>query len=328
MAGDLYSVLGVPRSADTPAIKKAYRKLAAKYHPDRNPGAANEKRFKEVASAYEVLGDEEKRTLYDEFGEDSMRSGFDAERARALRDFGYARGGTRGGGGGFGGGAVNVDLSDLFGGRGGGGDGDLGDMLGDLFRRTRSDGPGPAPAPRARRGHNTKSTVTIDFADAVKGTTLKLTSRDDGKDSLTVRIPAGADDGSRVRLKGKGGPGINGGPAGDLLLTIKVTPHKHFVRDGKDIYLDLPITVSEAYTGAQVQIPTAHGPVKLSVPQGTQSGQKMRLRGKGIVHKNKQPGDMYVRFLVVYPASDDDKIKAAIATLGAETKNPRLDIEF
>ena len=324
MARDLYRVLGVPRNADKNTIKKAYRKLAGKYHPDRNPGTDNEKRFKEVGNAYEVIGDDQKRPLYDEFGEDSLKSGFDAERARALRDFGF---GSRQGSGG-----VHVDLSDLFGGRGvGGGDGGFGDVLGDLFRRPRADRPGPAPpaSPASpKRGHNTKSTVTIDFVDAVKGTTLKLTPRDSDKESLTVRIPAGADDGNRVRLKGKGAPGVNGGPPGDLLLSIKVTPHKHFERDGKEIYLDLPITIAEAYEGAQVQVPTPHGDVKLSVPKGTQSGQKMRLRGKGIVRKNKKPGDMYLRFLVVYPSSDDVGVKLAIAKLGAHTENPRSKIEF
>jgi len=323
---DLYSLLGVSKRASQGEIKKAYRKLAGKFHPDRNPGAANERRFKQVTGAYEVLGDNEKRQLYDEFGDASLQSGFDAEKARAMRDFGFGGfvGGDRGG-------RTAVDLNDLFGG-GGAAPGGFGDMLGDLFRRTRTQ---PSAAGRTsgrveqqQRGHDTKSTVTIDFKDAVLGTTLRLTPSSSQGDPITVRIPPGANDGSRVRVKGKGGAGAGGVPAGDLLLSIKVRPHKHFTRDGVDLYVDLPITVAEAFHGAHVRVPTPFGEVKLKVPQGAQSGQQMRLRGKGVKKKKKADGDLYVRFLVRYPNADNSAVGDAIDVLAEHMEDPRGELDF
>ena len=312
---DLYSVLGVSKGASEQEVKKAYRRLASELHPDKNPGATTEQRFKEVTGAYEVLGDKDKRALYDEFGEVSLRAGFDADAARAARNFGGFGGGHPGQGG------VNFDVGDLFGGDGGGG---FGDMLGDLFRRTRGPGAGQ---PRAQRGHDTISNVTVSFAHAVKGTTLKLSPRGGGE-VMTVRIPAGADDGSRVRVRGKGGLGAHGAPPGDMLLVIAVEPHPHFTRDGDDLHLDLPITLSEAYSGGQVVVPTPHGEVKLTVPARVQSGQKMRLRGKGVARKGKPVGDLYVRFMVEYPSSADEAVAAAIETLDGYQQDPRRDLDF
>ncbi len=313
---DLYSLLGVSRGASAQEIKKSYRKLASELHPDKNPGAANEQRFKDVTSAYEVLGDDEKRKLYDEFGEISTRPGFDAERARAAKNFG---------GFGGGGGQVPFDLSDLFGGGApqGGAPGNIGDLFGDLFGGGGARRGGPRN--RAFRGQDTLSSVKISFADAVQGTTLKLTpSR--GGDTIQVRIPPGADDGSRVRIRGKGSPGVNGGPPGDLLLEIEVVPHEHFTRDGDDLYLDLPITLVEAYQGAKIAVPTPHGEVKLTVPKGAQSGQKLRLRGKGVQRKGKPAGDLYVRFLVTYPTSD--AIAEAVEAIAGHVGSPREDLAF
>ncbi len=310
---DLYAVLGVPKSASQQEIKKAYRKLAAELHPDKNPSA--EQRFKDVTGAYEVLGDTKKRKLYDEFGDMSLRAGFDEEQARAARNFGGFRGGATPGG-------VHFDLGDLFGGAPGGG---FGDMLGDLFGRTRG-APGPARGPRrAHRGYDTSSSVKISFADAVRGTTLKLAPADGGE-PITVRIPPGASDGSKVRVRGKGGPGVAGGPAGDLAVVIEVEPHPHFRREGDDLWLDLPITLGEAYAGGQIAVPTPHGDVKLTVPKRVQSGTQMRLRGKGVRRKDKPAGDLYVRFLVVYPDRDD--IAEAVSRIEAHAQNPRGDIRF
>ncbi|MEM1030244.1 MAG: DnaJ C-terminal domain-containing protein [Myxococcota bacterium] len=316
---DLYSVLGVSRGASAGEIKKAYRKLAGEFHPDRNPGAANEQRFKDVANAYEVLGDDDKRKLYDEFGEISTRPGFDAERARAAKNFG-----------GFGGGGqVPFDLSDLFGGgrAGGGAPGNLGDLFGDLFGGGGGGGVRSGAGARARafRGQDTLSTVRISFSDAVLGTTLRLTPRSGG-DPIQVRIPPGADDGSRVRVRGKGGSGVNGGPAGDLLLEIEVERHEHFTREGDDLYLDLPVTLVEAYRGAKIDVPTPQGEVKLTVPAGTQSGQKMRLRGKGVQRRGKPAGDLYVRFLVTYPTVEE--VAEAVEAIADHVGSPREGIAF
>ena len=312
---DLYSVLGVSRSASQQEIKKAYRKLAQKLHPDKNPGAASDQRFKEVTTAYEVLGDDKRRKLYDEFGEVSMRPGFNEEAARAAKSFGGFPGG--------GGGRVHFDLGDMFGGAAGAGGpaaGGIGDLFGDLFNRR-------PPRSRGQRGHDITSTVKIGFADAVRGTTLRLTTAG-SSEAITVRIPAGADDQSRVRVRGKGGAGIGGAPPGDLLLTLDVEPHPHFTRSGDDLNLDLPITIGEAFRGAQVVVPTPHGDVKLTVPKGAQSGQKLRLRGKGVKRKDKPAGDLYVRFLVTYPAGDDPSVAEAIASLADHDADPRGDLRF
>jgi len=316
---DLYAVLGVSRGASQKEIKKAYRKLASKLHPDKNPGGGSEQRFKEVASAYDVLGDKKKRALYDEFGADSLRAGFDEERARAIKDFGGFHRSARGGRGG----GATVDFGDLFRGAGGGG-GSIGDMLGDLFGNSRG---GRQRGNQTSRGYDSTSTVSIDFADAIKGTKLKLTPRGGGE-AMTVRIPAGATDGSQLRVRGKGGPGRNGGPPGDLLLTLDVKAHKHFTRDGDDLHLELPITIAEAYHGGQVPVPTPHGEVKLTVRPLSQSGDKVRLRGKGVQRKGSSAGDLYVRFMVKYPTNEERAVSEAIEALGNLVGDPREGIEL
>lgn len=311
MAKDLYAVLGVPRDADEETIKKAFRKLAMKYHPDKNPGKANEQRFKEVNQAHEVLSDAKKRALYDEFGEESLSGNFDAERARVVRQYGGVPRGARAGGPG-------VDVQDIFGNAGG----DFGDLFGDLFGGRGRGGP------RARgpmRGQDMETSVTIDFVSAVKGTQLQLQR---GNDSVTVRIPPGANEGSRMRIPGQGSPGMGGGPAGDLLLTIHVTPHPHFKREGDDLHLEVPITLAEAYRGEKIRVPTPDGEVTLKVPPRTQSGQITRLRGKGVARKGKEPGDLYVKFIVHVPTVDDPEVAKAIDALADKVGEPRAGLHF
>ncbi|HLM76096.1 MAG TPA: DnaJ C-terminal domain-containing protein [Polyangiaceae bacterium] len=319
-------MLGVARDADEDAIKKAFRKLAMKYHPDKNPGKENEQKFKEINQAHEVLSNKEKRALYDEFGEESLSQNFDPERARLIRQYGGRRA-ARGPGGG--GGQGGFDVQEIFGGQGGfGGGGDFGDMLGDIFSRVRSGGgvPGGGPGVR-RRGQDVESAVTIDFVAAVQGTTLSLQRQDNGE-TVSVRIPPGADEGSRVRIPGQGGQAMGNAPPGDLILVIHVKPHPLFKREGDDLHLEVPITLGEAYKGAKVRVPTPTGDVTLKVPPYTQSGHVMRLRGKGVTKKGKEPGDLYVKFLVQAPTSDDPEVAKAVETIEATMTDPRGELKF
>lgn len=308
MARDLYEVLGVPKTADADAIKKAFRKLAAKHHPDRNPGKQNEDRFKEVNRANEILSDKDKRALYDEFGEDSLRQGFDADQVRMARNFGGGR--VRGQGGG------SVSFQDIF----GGGAGDFGDVFGEMFSRQQGR------QARPRRSPDMQAEVTIDFVSALKGTTVELRSTNGGE-PVTVRVPAGVSDGGKLRIAGQGA-NVPGAQPGDLLLTVKVAEHPFFKRDGDDLRLDLPITVVEAYEGAKVRVPTPDGDVTLKVQPRTQSGQVTRLRGKGVAKRGKSPGDLYVRFLVRVPDSDAPEVANAMAALREHETDPRGDLKL
>jgi curved DNA-binding protein len=316
MADDLYATLGVPKNADADVVKKAYRKLAKEIHPDKNPGNKQaEARFKQVNHAFEVLNDPKKRKLYDEFGEEGLREGFDPERVRAYQQWSQRQTRTpRGGSGG-------VRLEDLFGGSEtpGGAEG-VGDMFGDLFGRATRRRSGPQPGP------DYQSSVTLDFASAIRGATLDLQPQGAGS-PVKVRIPAGAADGSRVRIAGQGGPSPNGGPAGDLLLDIHVTPHRWFRREGDDLHLDLPITVAEGYRGAKVKVPTINGSVTLKVPERTQSGAVLRVRGKGVARKGQAAGDLYVHFLVNVPTEASPEVGALVDQLAAhQTEDLRGDI--
>ncbi len=292
MAQDLYQELGVTKSASTDEIRKAYRTLAAKLHPDRHPDdPAAEDKFKQLHQAYHVLSDPEKRKLYDEFGEVGLREGFNADAARA-----YSR---RGGGG--------ANFEDLFGGaRGAGGTGGFSDLFGDLFGGGRR---------RPRRSPDLQSEIAIEFASAVNGAELEL-ALDGGSRSVKVRIPKGAGDGDRLRVQGAGGSAAPGMPPGDLILIVKVKPPPHFTRDGLDLTLDLPITPLEAYAGAKVEVPTPSGNVTLKVPAHAQSGQLLRLREKGVARGSKL-GDLYVRFLIRMPGEDTPELRAAVEKVEA-----------
>jgi curved DNA-binding protein len=316
MAEDFYAVLGVPKNADADAIKKAYRRLAKDLHPDKNPGNKQaEARFKAVNRAFDTLGDPKKRALYDEFGEEGLREGFDADKARAYKQWARQQGGRRAGGG-VGGG---VSLEDLFGGAQGGPDNGF-EMFGDLFGRRRWRGP--------QKGPDYESEITIDFAEAVRGTTVDLRALP-GAPVVTVRIPAGANEGSRVRIAGQGGASPNGGPSGDLVLTIHVRPHPYFRREGDDLHLDLPVTLAEAYHGAKVKVPTVDGSVQLKVPPRTQSGTVMRLRGKGVARKGQAPGDLYVHFLVQVPKDESPELGKLVDQISRyQPGDPRAGISL
>jgi len=270
-----YDVLGVPRQADEAAIKKAYRKLAQASHPDRNPDDPEaEERFKQIGRAYAVLSDAEQRRAYDEFGEIALDPNFDAERARATSHMG-----------GF------NDLGSLF-----------EDLLGAAPRR-----------PRARRGADLETQLELEFLEAALGCKRRIdlrrpeTGASPASESLEVRVPVGVHDGARIRLAGKGSPGHAGGPPGDLLARVRVRPHRLFRRTGHDLQLDADVSIAEATLGTEFEVPPLDGKVMLRVPPGTDSGSKLRLRGKGIPASNGQPaGDLYVAIRIRVPKDVDE----------------------
>lgn len=316
---DLYEILGVPRTAKPDELKRAYRKLAKKYHPDVNPGNKQaEEKFKEVTAAFEVLSDEKRRRLYDEFGPDALRSGFDEKRAseyRRWRSAGAPPGAMPFDFGDFS--KVNVGDYGSF---------DFSTIFGDLF------GGGAARGGRAHRavipmqGAHAEAEVLIDLRDAVLGGERDL--RLDGR-TLRVKIPPGVTDGSQIRLGGQGAPGTHGGPAGDLFLRVRLRPHPHVRREGKDLYLDLPVTVPEAALGAEVQLPTFEGPVRLRVPPAAQGGMQLRLRGKGLPDLKGGPrGDLYAVVQVVLPPASDALQEAVRPLAELYTKDPRDGISL
>ncbi len=319
MADDLYAVLGVPKNANQDTLKKAYRKLAKDLHPDKNPGNDKaESRFKAVNHAFDVLGNESKRKLYDEFGEEGLRDGFDADKARAYRQWAGGQGRRGGGFRGGAGGAQEVNLEDLFGGASGGGSADF---FGDIFGRGR----------RARgpvKGGDLESEMSIDFASAVRGATFEL-RLNNSIEPVSVRIPPGADEGSRVRIPGHGAPSMGGGPPGDMILVLHVQPHKFFRREGDDLRVALPITLHEAYAGAKVKVPTPDGAVTLKVPPRTQTGAVLRVRGKGVARKGREPGDLYVELAVHVPTDESPEVAALVEKLSQfQPGDPRATIAF
>jgi curved DNA-binding protein len=316
---DLYEILGVSRTASTEEIKKAYRRLAKQYHPDVNPGnKAAEEKFKEVTAASEVLSDEKRRKLYDEFGADSLRTGFDekkAEEYRRWRRQGAPQGGMPFDFGDFE--TVNVGDFGAF---------DFGSIFGDLF------GGGAGRAARVRRGAvrqqgaDAQARIEISLRDAVLGAERDV--RLDGR-TLRVKIPAGVSEGSQIRLAGQGGRGSHGGAAGDLFLEVKIREHPHVRVEGKDLHVDLPVTIPEAVNGAEVRLPTFEGPVSLRVPRGAQSGTRLRLRGKGLPDLKGGPrGDLYAHVQLVLPRESDALRKATHALEGLYEGDPRAGISL
>jgi curved DNA-binding protein len=316
---DLYEILGVPRKSTGDEIKRAYRKLARKYHPDMNPGnKASEEKFKEVTAAFEVLSDEKRRKLYDEFGPDALRSGFDEKRAEEYRRW-KGEGAPAGGMPFDFGDYERVHVGDY-------GTFDFGTIFGDLFGGgaggARGRGRGRVPA----TGAHAEAEVLIDLKDAVLGAEHDL--RIDGR-TLRVKIPAGVTDGAQIRLAGQGVAGAHGGRSGDLYLTVRLREHPLLRRDGKDLYLDLPLTVPEAVNGAELELPTFEGPVRLRVPAGAETGMKLRLRGKGLPElRGGARGDLYAVVQLVLP-EESEALRKAVKPLEALYKSdPRRGISL
>ena len=294
MAADPYSVLGVARTATPAQIRAAYRKLAKKHHPDLNPGdKASEAQFKAVSSANDLLSDPEKRARFDR-GEIDAAGDPVPERAfhRGPTERGFGRTGP-------------VDMSDMF---------------SDLFaRQTREYTSQPA------RGRDNAYTLTVSFVDAVAGSQQMLTLPD-GR-SVDVKIPAGFEDGQTLRLRGQGGEGHNGGPAGDALIEVRVRPHQLFRREGDDILLDLPVTLKEAVLGGRITVPTPTGAVTMTVPKRSDTGTVLRLRGRGVpAHDGRPAGDEKVTLKVVL-GDADEALETFLKTWSpAETFDPRKTV--
>ncbi|MBX2812487.1 MAG: J domain-containing protein [Myxococcales bacterium] len=331
---DFYDVLGVSREASADELRRAYRRLAREYHPDRNPDDAQaEERFKQVTRAYEVLSDAEKRKVYDELGMEAEAIGFDPEQARTYRQWAeqQARGGTSRGGKGQG---VPSDFADIF-----------GDLFGAGRRGAASGSSGPELGPDIR------AEMQVDFRDAILGAERRISFERPGKGttcssclgrgrtrvtrggmqleipcaacggegevrglgervSLAVRVPPGVDEDQIIRLKGQGGAGLRGGGSGDLLIRLRVGDHPYLRRDGLDIHMDVPVSIKESMSGGVIEIPTLQGKkVNLRLPRGVKAGQKLRISGKGVPgREGQQNGHLYVHPYVVLPepASKED----------------------
>jgi len=290
MADDPYSVLGVAKTASGADITKAYRKLAKKLHPDLNPGdKAAEEKFKQITAAYEIVGDEEKRGRYDRGEIDA--GGQERPQQRYYREYAGGDEGARY--------RSTAGYEDI---------GAFSDLFGDLFgERGGARGGGAGGRRFSMRGQDAQYRLDVDFLDAVNGTKTRITLPDGG--TLDVTIPPGVTDGQVLRLKGKGNPGMGEGGAGDALIEITVRPHAVFKREGDDILVEVPITLDEAVLGGKVEVATVTGRVFATVPPGSNTGQTLRLKGRG-VKRGAASGDQLVRLSVVMPERLDDDLKA------------------
>jgi DnaJ-class molecular chaperone len=324
MAKNPYDTLGVKRDASAEDIQKAYRKLARKYHPDMNPEDASAKtKFQEVQSAFEILSDAEKRKRYDQFGD-------------ADPNFGAA-----GGPGGAGGGprwtystgpqTYPYDLNDILGGGGAGevGVGGFADLF-KQFRRGSAGGGGRRAAP-ASRGSDLKHEMTVPFATAIRGgeAAVSVQRADGNLETITLKIPAGIDDGKRIRVRGQGEPGERGAPPGDILVTIRTSPHPFFRRTGNRLDVRVPVTLAEAAQGAKIDVPTPWGTISLSIPPGTSSGKRLRVKGHGVRPKSGEHGDLFAEIQIVLPAELTEEERNQLAEISARhPQHPRAELRW
>ncbi|CAH0530263.1 DnaJ C-terminal domain-containing protein [Vibrio hippocampi] len=297
---DYYGVLGVSKQASETEIKKAYKKLAMKFHPDKNPGSEiAEARFKEIKQAYEILSNKEKRRQYDQFGHSAFESG--------------GQGGYQGG--------HQSGFDDIFGsafrqrGQGFGGSGFGGSSSGgfeDIFSQARSR------QARPEKGANKEFTLTVDLIEAIKGTEKEVELPIAGATKrINVKIPAGIRDGEKIRYAGKGEPGTHGGPAGDLLLIVATRPHPYIERENDDLIVTTPIDMVKAALGGEVEVDAFDSRFKLKIPEGTQTGRKFKITGKGVTNRKGNAGDLLVKIQVQVPTNLNDHQKELLRQLSA-----------
>jgi len=319
---DYYKVLGVSKGATVDEIKKAYRKLARKYHPDvnlDNPGA--EEKFKGIGEAYEVLKDPQKRQRYDQLGanwKQYANTGWPGGGKSYSYDFGEGRGfNFEDMGGGF------SDFFEMF----------FGTSADQRFSRSDfgNNFGGGRSGTFARKGQDLQSAIEISLREAYTGTRRSMRLQKEGKTrTVNVKIPKGIKDGGKIRLAGEGGPGQGGGPGGDLYLTVNVSQNNIIKRKGDDLYIEIPVTIKEAYFGGKIDIPTFDGKVDMKLPKGTQSGRTLRLRGKGMPGiKGGKYGDLYVKTRIVFPEKMSSKQKKQFeGFLKDYDENPRDNIKI
>ncbi len=323
---DLYTTLGVDRSAEVTDIKRAFRKITIENHPDKHPGdTAAEDRFKSASQAYDVLGDKDKRKLYDEFGEMSLTSGFDAERARAYKSAGGGFGGGQAYPSGFGSRNAYTGFSNFGDARGTNFD----DLLSKLFGGGSIHSSGNMGTSRSRKGQDISGEIEVTLLDSLIGVTVPLRVDTSGGKikTLDVVIPRGAPDGAKLRLRGQGAAGS---PPGDILLKIKIKPGQHLERKGNNLHMKLAVTALEAYRGDKIDVETPWGTVTMSLPPGSQNGATFRLRGKGVqrtVKGTADHGDLYVRLDLRMPAPGDNNLLDALDHLQAD-QNVREGLQF
>lgn len=303
MSKDPYDTLGVKRDAPQEEIRRAYRALARKLHPDLNPGDAKaEERFKEVSAAYDLLGDAEKRGRFDRGEIDA--TGAERPQPRYYRDYAGADQTY----------ASDAGFADMM---------DEDELLAHIFGRGARRGQG---AQFRMQGGDIHARLDVTFLDAVNGATKRVTLPDGSV--VDVTVPPGTREGQVLRLRGKGAPGIGGGPPGDLLVEVAVGEHRHYTRRGDDILLDLPVTLPEAVLGARVEVPTPAGPVAVKVPKGSNTGTVLRLKGRGVKRRDGTRGDAFATLRIVLPDRPDPELEAFAERWAAgKAQNPREGME-
>lgn len=321
---DYYKILGVSKGASQDEISKAYKKLARKHHPDLNPGDKGaENRFKDLGEAYEVLKDPEKRKLYDQLGP-NWQHGQNFQPPPGAGDFHYHFGGGGGGGADFGSSGFSDFFEMIFGNRGG-----MGGGMGFEGASGMGGMGGRSYSARPRRGQDVTAELELTPREAYRGgeKTITLQEHSPGRPptskTLSVNIPAGVRDGSKIRLSGQGDPGMANGPAGDLYLKIRLADDPVFKVDGLNVVVDLPLAPWEAALGAKVRVPTLDSPVELNIPPGASSGKKLRLRGRGLGAEPNR-GDQYVRLMIKVPGAISDEERELWKSLAeASSFDPR-----